>query len=276
MTEFVAEIGANHNGDLDRALELIRTAAHAGCDAVKFQWFGARGLYANDVKANPVGFPWAWRDVLRREAASCGVRFGMSVFDPESAREWAHYVDFLKVSSYSVLDWKLIKAVAETGKPMVIGTGMASLTELDSMMVPLHGRKDRLTLLHCVSAYPVMKADCHLANIGLLRRTYGCAVGWSDHSASPDVILRAAGRWRAEMVECHLDLRDAGGEEFAGGHCLRPLVLRDIITAVRRGEAADGVAGKPVAAELHERPWRADATDGLRPSQELRRTGSTT
>jgi sialic acid synthase SpsE len=270
MTEFVAEIGANHNGSMIRATDLIFAANKIGCSAVKFQFFGPRGLYADGIKPNPAGFPRGWLPPLRDLTNHLGMRLGCSVFDVESAHQVAEHVDFVKVSSYSILDAKLLGAVEATKRPTVIATGMASLKELYAALYNWRDR-DRLTLLHCVSAYPVLAKDCHLANIGLLRRAFACDVGWSDHSVDQDVIMRAAGRWRSQMIECHLDLCDGKGQE-SGAHCWTPKRLSAIISAIRFGEQADGVAGKPVDAELPELPWRADPDDGLRPTKSIRCT----
>lgn len=270
MTEFVAEVGANHNGDVERAMNLIDAAAAVGCSAVKFQFIEPGRLFVPEAKKNPPTFPVDWLPNLRLVASRRGLKFGCSVFHADSVPVVTPYVDFLKVSSYSVLDRRLLDAVTATKLPLVVGTGMASWDELALMLDWSHARH-RVTLLHCVSQYPVAFVNCNLVNIHVLRCTFNCDVGWSDHSADRDVVTRAASRWQADMIECHFDLSDqAGAESGPGSHSWTPERLRDTISEVRAGEAADGIAVKPHNIEEGERLWRADPSDGLRPMMELR------
>jgi N-acetylneuraminate synthase len=100
----------------------------------------------------------------------------------------------------------------------------------------------------------------------------GFACGWSDHTVSPAVILRAVGKWNAPMVEFHLDL-DKAGAEYAAGHCWLPEEMAPVIALVRAGERADGTGFKePLPSELPDRDWRADPSDGMRPLKHIRRS----
>jgi len=131
------------------------------------------------------------------------------------------------------------------------------------------GARD-ITLLHCVSAYPAPPEDANLSAIAAIREATSVQVGWSDHTRSPAIIERAVHRWNASTIEFHLDL-DGKGAEYASGHCWLPGEIAPVIARIREGESADGSGFKePVAAELADRDWRADPSDGLRPLRHIR------
>ncbi len=277
---FVAEVSSNHQRDLERCLEFIRTAAEIGCDAVKFQLFRVRELFAPEaLRHNPKLLAReAWElpvEFLPRLAEGCaqaGIRFSCTPFYLDAVEELLPFVDFYKVASYELMWDDLLSACARTGKPVVLSTGMATLDEVNHAGSVLRSAGCRdLTLLHCVSSYPAKPEDCNLAAIATLREACQCPVGWSDHSVNPGVIFRAVHRWGAALVEFHLDL-DGKGAEFSSGHCWLPQAMRDVIAAVRTGMSAegDGRIG-PASSELHEREWRADPDDGLRPLRSTRR-----
>jgi sialic acid synthase SpsE len=278
-SRFVAEVSSNHHRDLNRSLAFIRTAAEIGCDAVKFQLFRIRELFAAEaLRHNPKLLEReAWElpvSFLADLSASCreaGIEFSCTPFYLKAVEEMLPFVAFYKVASYELLWDDLLIECARTGKPVVLSTGMATLAEVEHACSVLRqaGCSD-LTLLHCVSAYPTPTRDCNLSAIGALRDACHCPVGWSDHSVQPGVIYRAVHGWSASMVEFHLDL-EGQGAEFAAGHCWLPEQMRPVIAAVRAGFAAegDGVV-RPAPSELREREWRADPTDGLRPLRTTR------
>jgi sialic acid synthase SpsE len=277
--KFVAEVSSNHHRDLDRCLQFIRTAAAIGCDAVKFQLFRVRQLFAAEALQEH-------RKLLAREAwelpvallpdlsACCReaeIQFSCSPFYLKAVEELLPFVDFYKIASYELLWDDLLAETARTGKPVVLSTGMATLAEVEHAVSILQstGCKN-LTLLHCVSSYPVRPEDCNLAAIATLRDAFGCPVGWSDHSVQAGVIHRAVHRWGARMVEFHLDL-EGQGAEFTTGHCWLPAQIQPVIASVRVGLVADGDEEVgPAPSELKEREWRADPRDGLRPLQKAR------
>jgi len=277
---FVAEVSSNHLRDLERCLEFIRTAAGIGCDAVKFQLFRVRELFAPEaLRHNPKllaredwELPVEFLPRLAKGCEEAGVRFSCTPFYLEAVEELLPFVDFYKVASYELMWDDLLQACARTGKPVVLSTGMATLPEVNhaSSILRNAGCRD-LTLLHCVSSYPAKPEDCNLAAIGTLRDACQCPVGWSDHTVDPGVIFRAVHRWGATMVEFHLDL-EGQGAEFSSGHCWLPEPMREVIAAVRTGVVAegDGQVG-PAPSETREREWRADPKDGLRPLQSTRK-----
>jgi N-acetylneuraminate synthase len=271
---FVAEVSSNHHRDLERCLEFIRAAAGIGCDAVKFQLFRVRELFAPEALRNDPKLlareawelPAEFLPYLAKACRGTGIEFSCTPFYLDAVGELFPYVDFYKIASYELMWDDLLEACARTGKPVVLSTGMATLSEVNHACSILRraGCHD-LTLLHCVSSYPAKAEDCNLAAIGSLRQSCHCPVGWSDHSVDPGVIFGAVHRWGATMIEFHLDL-EGQGAEFAAGHCWLPEAMGRVITAVRSGILAegDGRVG-PALSEVKEREWRADPQDGLRP-----------
>jgi sialic acid synthase SpsE len=277
---FVAEVSSNHHRDPERCLEFIRTAAGIGCDAVKFQLFRVRELFAPEALRHDPRLlaREAWElpvEFLPRLARGCeeaGIQFSCTPFYLEAVEELLPFVDFYKVASYELMWDDLLEACARTGKPIVLSTGMATLPEVNHACSILRSAGCRdLTLLHCVSSYPAKPEDCNLAAIATLRESCQCPVGWSDHSVEPGVIFRAVHRWGATMVEFHLDL-EGQGAEFGAGHCWLPEPMRELIRSVRAGLRAEGDGQvRPAASELEEREWRADPSDGLRPTRLTRK-----
>jgi len=272
---FVAEVSSNHHRDLGRCLEFIRTAAGIGCDAVKFQLFRVRELFAPEALRNDPKLlareswelPVEFLPDLARGCHQAGVLFSCTPFYLEAVGELLPFVDFYKIASYELMWDDLLKACAGTGKPVVLSTGMATLPEINHACSVLRGAGCQdLTLLHCVSSYPTKPEDCNLAAIATLQDACRCPVGWSDHSVEPGVISRAVHRWGASMIEFHLDL-EGQGAEFGAGHCWLPEPMRQVIRSVRAGLRAEGDGEvRPAASELEEREWRADPSDGLRPT----------
>ncbi len=283
---FVAEVSSNHNRKLERCFKFIDTAAKIGCDAVKFQLFRVEELFAPEIleqsqkhkKRKEWELPVDFLPKLYKRCKSAGIQFACTPFYLDAVDELLPYVSFYKIASYELL-WKdLLAACAQTGKPVVLSTGMATLDEIRVAVDTLRraGCTD-LTLLHCVSAYPTPVSECNLAAIETLRRTFSRGpstmnlhFGWSDHSVFPAVIYRAVHRWQAEMIEFHLDL-EGKGTEFDYGHCWLPQEMGKIISDVKTGIEADGAAGITVShLEKAERMWRRDPADGLRPFKSLR------
>ena len=280
-TQFVAEVSSNHNRDLDRCFEFIDVAAQIGCDAVKFQLFRVEELFAPEIlersaehrRRKKWELPVEFLPDLHKRCSQKGIKFACTPFYLEAVKELEPYVSFYKIASYELLWKKLLKAVAVTGKPVVLSTGMATVEEISEAVNTLeNGGCSDLTLLHCVSAYPTPVNQCNLAAIGMLRNKFKIQnsksriqFGWSDHSVNPGVIYRAVHRWDATMIEFHLDL-DGKGEEFKAGHCWLPEEMRRVIHSISDGLEADGVGEKnPMPMELPDRDWRADLSDGLRP-----------
>ena len=277
---FVAEVSSNHHRSLDRCLAFVDAAADAGCSDVKFQLFRIGELFAPEaLRAHPMLLAReAWEldpAFLAPIAARCrerDVAFGCTPFFLEAVDLLEPHVAFYKIASYELLWDDLLRGCARTGKPVVISTGMATLDEVGhAVSVLREAGCASLTVLHCVSGYPARVEDCNLAAIETMRTRFQCEIGWSDHSVSPAVLHRAIHRWGASLIEFHLDL-DGAGDEYKTGHCWLPDQIADVIRSVRQGFVADGTGIKqPRDSEAHERGWRADPSDGLRPLLATRR-----
>jgi N-acetylneuraminate synthase len=266
MAKFIAEIGSNHNGSWPRTMQLMLEAKNVGCDGVKFQCFEIDRMFAPEVLAKSEEHrkrrAWELAPEQIRQCAGFAhahdLEFGCSVYDIETIAEIADVCDFLKISSYDILRLDLIKACAETGKPLVVSTGMATYAEIDAAVAAIGDETRTHTFLHCVSAYPAPAKHCALAGIDELR-VYDHNVGWSDHSRDPRIVARAAILHKSHLIEFHLDLEDGAGWEY-GDHCWKPSQIAPVITCCAK---PPGLFIKP--AELEESPWRADPSDGLRP-----------
>lgn len=281
MTSFVAEVSSNHHRDLDRALAFVATASRLGCAAVKFQLFKIDELFAPEIlERSPKHrarahweLPEEFLPALAARSRDLGIQFACTPFSLRAVDVLRPHVDFYKIASYELPWTDLLRACARTGKPVALATGMATLDEVVRAADTLRaaGCADPL-LLHCTSGYPTPVEQCNLAAIETIRAATGARTGWSDHSVSPAVIYRAVHHWRAEMVEFHLDL-DGTGVEFGAGHCWLPKQIGPVIETILHGVAADGTGDKkPVDAEIADRAWRADPSDGLRPTLAIRKS----
>ncbi|MQA33296.1 pseudaminic acid synthase [Modestobacter roseus] len=233
----IAELSANHDGSLDRALATIDAIAGTGAQTVKFQTYtaesmtldsdqpafrvtddhglwGGRGLFDLYREA---GTPYEWHQELFDRARSHGLTPFSSPFDG-SAIELLEGVgcEIYKIASAELLDLPLIRLAASTGKPLVISTGMASLGEIDAALSAARsGGSGEVVLLSCTAAYPADPGQSHLANIAVLREAFGVPVGLSDHTPGIGVPV-AAVALGAVAVEKHVTLdRDGGGVDSA-------------------------------------------------------------
>jgi N,N'-diacetyllegionaminate synthase len=181
----IAEIGSNHDGNLDQAKQLIQIAADAGADAAKFQLYRADKLYPGQI--TPGALDDNWLPELKTTCQDEGIEFLCSIFCTDTL---AAYLEVrpaaIKIASPEATNLNLLRACAETGLPLIISTGAMDWTMLDRTFATL--TRDRLAdadyfaFLHCVSAYPASGADLNLAVIPAMAQRYGCPVGFSDHS----------------------------------------------------------------------------------------------
>lgn len=277
---FVAKVSSNYHADLERCLRLIDKAAEIGCNAVKFEAFNISKLFSQEIlerspkhraKAH-LELPGEFVPHLANRCHKLGLQFSCAPSYLEAVDLLFPYVDFFMVSSFELRWDALLKACARTGKRVVLTTGMATLEEVvHAVSIVRRNGCANPILLHCVSGYPVPVEECNLAAIDSLRDNSQCGVGWSDHSANPGVIFRAVHRWRASMVEFHLDL-DGKGDEFTSGHYWLPSQIKPVIDTIKTGFIADGTGDKrPAPREENDRDWRADPEDGLRPMQHIRK-----
>ncbi len=259
-TKVVAEISANHGGQLDRARKLVQAAADAGASMVKLQTYTADTITVDvDLPAFRVSedhplwagrtlhslydeahTPWEWHEELFNLARSLGIQPFSSPFDL-SAVDFLESLDcpVYKIASLEIGDIPLIESVAATGKPVIVSTGAASLTELDDAVAAARkaGCED-LTLLVCTSSYPAQPKDAHVRRMDFLRSTYGTEVGLSDHTLGLGVSI-AAVALGATVIERHVILnRSEGGPD--ADFSLEPAELAQLVEEVGNAGAALG------------------------------------
>jgi N-acetylneuraminate synthase len=267
----IAELSANHNGSLDRALDLVDVAAACGCDAIKLQtytpddmtldlpfqadglWRG-RSLYSLYQQAQT---PWEWHDEIFALAREKGLDCISTPFSLAAVDFLADKVDAFKIASFENNWYDLIRYAARLQKPMFISLGMASVNDaVEAWRQGVVASKGVVhpTLLHCVSSYPAKLEDMHLANIANLQRLLPAAsIGLSDHTLGYEaaVIATAMG---AVAIEKHLCLsRAEGGPDSA--FSLEPHEMADLVRAVRdvRQAIGDPLFGKNASENTYYR-----------------------
>jgi pseudaminic acid synthase len=266
----VAELSGNHNGDLGRALQTIHAAAQAGADAIKLQTYTAdtitiqsdrpefvvggtgpwsgRTLYDLYQEAHT---PWEWHPSLFTEARRLGLDIFSTPFDAEAINLLQQLdAPAYKIASFELVDDRLLRQVAATGKPVILSTGMATSDEISHAVDVLRASGcTELVLLRCTSSYPAPDAEMNLMTIPLLASTFGCPVGLSDHSLGTGAAIVAV-TLGACLIEKHFTLsRSNGGVD--SHFSLEPSEFRLLVQEVRRAEAMMGKAsfGPGVAEE---------------------------
>lgn len=256
----IAELSANHNGSLERALATIRAAAAAGADAIKIQTYTADTITIKSdrpeftIKTGPwagktlydlydeAHTPWDWHAALFAEARKSGIEVFSTPFDA-SAIELLEDLGApaYKIASFELVDDALIRAAAVTGKPVIMSTGMASIEEIAHAVTVFRDTgASELVLLRCTSSYPAPDDTMNLLTIQTLAREFDCLVGLSDHSlgTTAPVVAVSLG---ASVVEKHFTLsRGDGGVDSR--FSLEPAEFRELVRDVRRAEAMVGAS----------------------------------
>lgn len=252
----IAEIGTNHNGDFDTAMVLIDEAAKAGVDAVKFQTFTAERFISRSVpvfpRAKALGYKTQFerfKDLefsagqlqeLHEFALGKGLIFMSTPFDEEAVDMLEPLVPTYKVASGDLINTKLLRYISSKGKPVILSTGQASVEEIDRAMEVFE--KERLMLMHCVSAYPTPDVEANLRSIPFLESRYNVVVGYSDHTIGI-LACTAAVAMGARAIEKHFTLDKT--RNF-GDHLLsaNPKDMKTLVAEVRRLEKMLGAEEK--------------------------------
>lgn len=209
----IAEIGSNHNGDMQLAKKIIDAAKACGCDAVKFQSFNDKSLickaeYEANTKYNdsPKKHFGSLEEMvkkyylreeqhyeLKEYCDNIGIMFSSSPFSIEEVDLLIKLdVPFLKVASMDINNYPLLRYIASKGKPIILSTGMATLSEIDTALRIIENEGNyQIVLLHCISIYPPLYEDINLLNISMLQQTFTYPVGFSDHSMGTHIPLAA-------------------------------------------------------------------------------------
>ena len=231
----IAEVSANHLGKIDRALETIEAAAKCGADAIKIQTYTAdtitidhdgpgfviegglwdgRSLYELYQEAQT---PFEWHADLFAKGRELGVPLFSTPFD-HTAVDLLESLDApaYKVASFEITDLPLIARIAQTGKPMIMSTGMANLSEIhDAVRVARENGVPGLSILHCLSSYPAPINEADLKTVPHLGEAFGAVPGLSDHTPGTACAV-AAVALGARVIEKHFTLsRDDGGPDSA-------------------------------------------------------------
>ncbi len=265
-TIIIAEAGVNHNGDILLAKKLIKSAAEAGADYVKFQSFRANTLvtkFASQASYQRIntGINQSQLNMLKKleltdkdhyslidECTKQGISFLSSAFDISGINFLKKLnIDYLKIPSGEITNLPYLKTAASFGKPLILSTGMASLKEIEIALDILkkYGcKKDNITVLHCVTEYPAPKELINLNFINTIKNTFRVKVGYSDHTMGIEIPI-AAVAIGASIIEKHFTLdRNMTGPDHKAS--LEPSELRMMVSSIRSVEKSMGSGIKEI------------------------------
>lgn len=273
----IAEMSGNHNQSLEHALAIVDAAAATGVDALKLQTYTAETMTLNSyadgfVIKDPNSLwagrqlfdlykeaytPWEWHRPIMERAASRGMHCFSTPFDVSS-------VDFLedlgvpafKIASFENTDLPLIRRVAQTGKPMIISTGMATMAEIDeAVRTAREAGCSELVLLKCTSTYPATPENTNILTIPHMRAAFGCQVGLSDHTMGIGVAV-ASVALGATVIEKHFTLRRSDGG-VDSTFSMEPAEMAALVVESQRAwEALGRVSYGPTPAEMKSLQFR--------------------
>ncbi len=279
----VAEIGINHNGDLDICRDLISVAKQAGCDAVKFQKRDIDLVYTPEFLSSQRESPWGSTQRDQKNGLEfdteayteiddyckqLGIEWFASAWDINS-QSFLRKFDLSKnkIASAMIVDKRLLEMVADEKRHTFISTGMSTFKEIDYAVNLFSKSGCSFELMHTVSTYPMDDANANLNVINTLRKRYGCDVGYSGHETGI-AISTAASALGITSLERHITLNRAmyGSDQAAS---LEPAGLRQLVGAVRKVESCMGDGEKrvlaeeePIALKLREHlGWRPAGVD---------------
>lgn len=207
----IAEAGVNHNGDLDKALHLVDVAKEAGAHAVKFQTFRPEDVVIDQGPRNMLTPLVLNEEYYPTIMAHCKKQNILFLSTPHGGKRSVDFLEGLGVPAYKIgsgdlTNYILLKRVAQTGKPIILSTGMSTLTEVKRTVVYIrsHGNKE-LAILHATTSYPCPPSDVNLRAMVTLMQAFDIPVGFSDHTNSDEAAIAAAALGMA-VYECHLTL----------------------------------------------------------------------
>lgn len=223
----IAEIGANHNGDMNLAKKMIDEAINCGCDAVKFQSWTPDSIvskeeYEKNKKYNdsPKKHFGSLREMVEKYYLTTEQHYELKLYCKEMGVDFCSTpftnnevdlledldVPFYKIASMDINNYELLKYVASKGKTVVLSSGMSNLGEIEKAInIITESGNENIVLLHCISIYPPLYEDIHLNNITMLQQTFGYPVGFSDHTIGTSIPL-ASVALGACIIEKHFTL----------------------------------------------------------------------
>ncbi|MDO8427575.1 MAG: N-acetylneuraminate synthase family protein, partial [Deltaproteobacteria bacterium] len=263
-----AEIGSNHDSDLNKAKDLIKAAKHAGADAIKLQSFTAEGLI-NRLRPDDSGkwvphpaypvierlaVPEDWHYILMEFSKKAGITFLSAPFDEDRARLLQEIgVEAFKIASGDLTNDLLLKQVARYRKPVILSTGASYLSEVNRAVKLLTGEgNNEIALLHCASLYPPSYEEVNIRSMVTLKENFKCPVGFSDHTPGNTVPLGAVALG-ASIIEKHITFdRNLEGPDHP--YAMEVEEFKTMVSEIRNLEKAlgDGVK-QPSKHEMGER-----------------------
>ncbi len=270
----IAEAGSNHNRDFDTALKLVDVAVDAGADAVKFQIFSADTIYSKKTPMasyltkkklaeknetlydiiKKLEIPRQWTPDLMKYCRKKGITFLSTPFDLAAVDELEQVgVEAYKVASFEITHLPMLKKISQTGKPIILSTGMANLEDIEvALDVIRKAGSSEVALLHCAIAYPPKFEDVNLRAMDTMKQAFQIPVGFSDHTMGHITDVAAVARG-ACFIEKHYTLsRNQKGPDHP--FSLEPHELREMVSAIRQTEQ---ILGSPIKrateaeAEMH-------------------------
>ena len=282
-TLIIAEIGVNHNGNVDTAKKMIEVAKECGADIVKFQTFNTDALTSKFAKMaeyqkKNIGEEKSQKDMLKSLALSyddfreladyckkVGIMFLSTPFDIGSVHFLNSLQDIWKIPSGEITNYPYLVEIAKTKKKIILSTGMCTMDEVEASLKVLkdNGATD-ITLLHCTTDYPAPLESVNLKAMLTLKEKFGYPVGYSDHTKGIEVSV-AAVAMGAEVIEKHFTLdRNMPGPDHKAS--LEPNELKELVDAVRNVEKAIGDGNKkPTESELQNRNVARKSIVALKP-----------
>ena len=249
MVFIVAEIGINHNGDVELAKKMIDVAKNAGCDAVKFQKRTIEKVYSKEVLDSPRDSPWG---KTTREQ-KLGIEFGQREYDEIDRYCFLHDMEWYasawdvdsqkflrqynlkhnKIASAMLTDYKLLETVAEEKKLTFISTGMSTMDEVRKAVEIFKKYDCPFELMHCNSAYPMDVSEANLLCIPALKKEFNCNVGYSGHEVAGYLVCVSAVLLGATSIERHMSLDRTlyGSDQVAS---LEPLGWTRLVRDIRK------------------------------------------
>jgi len=274
-TFIIAEAGVNHNGSIERALDMVKIAARSGADAVKFQTFIAEeeiSKYASkaEYQKKTTGITESQLEMVKKLelnkndhlrlidlCAKYDIEFMSSAFDFISIRLLEELnISKLKIPSGEITNLPYLRQIGKLGKPVILSTGMSFLGEIEAALEVLEisgTNREKITVLHCNTEYPTPMEDVNLKAMLALRDAFGVSVGYSDHTLGIEVPI-AAVALGAMVIEKHFTLdRTLNGPDHKAS--LEPEELKAMVQAIRHIEKAlgDGIK-RPSASETKNKP----------------------
>ena len=249
----IAEIGINHNGDIELAKQLIEMAAKCGFDAVKFQKRTIEKVYSKEILDQHRESPWGTTqreqkfglEFEKKEYDEIDnfckdkIKWFASAWDVQSLEFLDNYdLEYAKVASAMIVDVNFLEELSKRKKYTFISTGMSKLEEIDKAVDIFKKNQCPFELMHCISTYPMRIEDANLLTIQALKKRYNCRIGYSGHESGLAVSYAAAGLGISSL-ERHITLdRSMYGSDQSAS--LETSGARELVSVIRRMEIALG------------------------------------